>query len=197
MKPSSTLVWLVLAATAMPACSRPSTTAPEPPGSAAGIVSASAATRPRAASRTARLAEASATRDILNALSDDCLSCAETNGCLDSAQQGGLCETVTGHAKPSGRSEVSLCLEALRCVFTSKCANSGQQNECLCGKTDVLACMDGKAPPSGTCVAVYKDDFGNDGKTMYSQFINPTYGAGRANAIIQCVIPMCPTCRIP
>jgi hypothetical protein len=150
---------------------------------------------PRAEPRPERLAKATTTREILDALADDCYACAQKNGCLDPQQQGGSCETVTGKAK-GGRTETEQCLETLRCVFTSKCANSGEQSPCLCGKTDVQECMEGKSPPSGTCVAVYKDDFGSNGKAMYDQFLDRKFGSGNANAIIQCVIPLCPSCRI-
>jgi hypothetical protein len=145
--------------------------------------------------RLARLVEAATTRDILNTLSDDCLACAEKNGCLDPEHQGGVCETMTGKSK-NGRSAAAQCVEALRCVFSSKCANTGEQSQCLCGKMDVADCMNGKEEPKGTCVAVYKDDFGNNGKAMYDQFLDRKFGSGQANAIIQCVVPTCPMCRI-
>jgi len=184
---------LAVAALAASACSRSRNKAPDPAASTVPATASSA--RPRG-TRAERVAKASTTQEMLNALSKDCLSCAETSGCLDPSQHGGLCETVSGQAKGGG-SEAALCLDTLRCVFTSKCANTGEQSACLCGKTDIIDCMEGKAPPDGTCVAVYKNDFGSDGNTMYDQFLNHNFGAGRANAIIQCVIPMCPSCRIP
>jgi hypothetical protein len=162
--------------------------------------SASAATlRPTSPppARTARLDGAKSTRDILNALAKDCLSCAEQNGCLDSKQSGDVCENATGTSKISGQPEAELCLDALRCILTSRCANIGEESPCLCGKTDILSCMEGKAPPAGACVAEFKKDFGDDPKTLYKEFINPAYGAGRANSLIQCVMPLCPSCRIP
>src|SRR5262249_22254063 len=114
-------------------CSRPSNKGPDPAGSTAAAASAGAH---RKGTRAERVAQAANTRDMLTALSKDCLTCAETSGCLDPAQHGGLCETVAGQAKGGG-TEAALCLDALRCVFTSKCANTGEQSACLCGKTDI------------------------------------------------------------
>jgi hypothetical protein len=147
--------------------------------------------------RTDRLDESKTTRDILNALSKDCLACAEKNDCLNPAKGSGICETMPGISKISGQAESALCLDALRCIFTSKCANTGEENPCLCGPTDPMACFHGDAPPMGSCVSEFKKDYGDNGKTMYDNFINQTYGDGRANTIIQCVVPLCPTCRIP
>ena len=166
----------------------------------AGDAGASAgSTRPvrSASARAARVAAATNTKEMLSGLAEDCLPCAENSGCLDSSQQSGLCETVPGKKNGGKLTESAMCLETLRCVFTSKCANPGHQNECICGQTDVVDCMSGKSPPTGTCVAIYKQDFGDDGKFIYQEFVNQTYGAGRANAIAQCVTQMCPTCRIP
>jgi hypothetical protein len=147
--------------------------------------------------RTARLDGAKTTQEILSALHKDCLACAEKNGCLDPAQQSGVCETVAGNSKINGQSEVSLCLDALRCVFTTKCANNGEESQCLCGKTDIIECMEGRSAPQGACVDEFRKDFGGDNKKMYDDFINPAYGVGRANQIIQCAIPTCSVCRIP
>jgi hypothetical protein len=147
--------------------------------------------------RTDRLDGAKSTRDILTALSKDCLACAEKNDCLKPERGGGLCEQMSGKSKVSGKDEKELCLEALRCIFTSKCANTGEETPCLCGATDVLQCMKGEAPPRGACVTEFKNDFGDNGKLMYDEFINQGYGAGRANALVQCVVPLCPTCRFP
>jgi hypothetical protein len=167
-----------------------------------GTASATAATlRPRAANaRTPRLDAAKTTREILTELSPDCLSCAEKNGCLDPAQRGGItCETVEGVSKVSGQAENALCLDTLRCIFTSKCANSTEESECVCGKTSISSCLDGSEAPVGTCIAEYRRDYGPtaDGKFLAKEFVNPAYGAGAANMLIQCVMPQCPTCRIP
>jgi hypothetical protein len=133
---------------------------------------------------------------MLKAVSPDCLSCAESVGCLDPTRIGDVCETVPGQAK-NGQTETAMCLETMRCVFNTKCANGGEQNRCICGDTDVIACSTGASAPTGTCVAVYKQDFGDDGKFMYNEFINQKFGAGRANGIVQCVVPQCPSCRVP
>jgi hypothetical protein len=149
--------------------------------------------------RTPRLDGAKTTQELLGALGKDCLPCAQKNGCLDPAQHGAVCETGPGpvSSNVSGQTEAALCLDALRCIFTTKCANSGEETPCLCGRTDIMECMEGKSPPTGSCVAEFKKDFGDDGKKMYDNFIKPEYGVGRANDLIQCVIPLCPSCRIP
>jgi hypothetical protein len=148
--------------------------------------------------RTDRLDKYKTTKDILGALSKDCLPCVEQAGCFDPAMPGGgVCETVPGTSKVSGQTEVALCLDALRCVFTTRCANNSEESQCLCGKTDIMSCMEGRAPPQGSCVDEFRRDFGDDNKKMYDDFINPVYGVGRANALIQCVIPSCSMCRIP
>jgi hypothetical protein len=187
-------VCLAVAAPALASCSH---TADKPLPDAVSRDAGAGATRARSAAvRVARLNEVSNTRDMLSALADDCLSCAEQNGCLDATQGSGVCETVAAK-KDAGATETSLCIDTLRCVFASKCGNPGHQNDCICGKTDVTDCMSGASPPTGTCVAVYKKDFGDDGKFIYHEFVNQTFGAGRANAIAQCVTQLCPTCRIP
>jgi len=193
LKSNVAVLSFAVAAAAVLACSRSSK--PDPSGSSKGGVSSSSAARADLGSHVERLARASTTRDVLSSLADDCLSCAEKNGCLDPNRQGGECEAVTGKAR-GGRTATEQCVETLRCVFSSKCANNGEQSQCLCGKTDVVECMEGKSPPSGTCVAVYKDDFGSNGKAMYDQFLDRKFGSGQANYIIQCVVPLCPTCRI-
>jgi hypothetical protein len=104
---------------------------------------------------------------------------------------------LPNQAKPGGLNEYAMCLDTLKCVFTTQCANTGEETPCLCGKVDVVECLQGRVQPEGTCVAEYKKDFGDNGKTMVDQFINPSFGAGLANAIIQCVVPSCPVCKIP
>jgi hypothetical protein len=185
--------WLVLAAATL-AGSSCVKDKPESSGHDGGGV-ASAPFKPEKSPRAEKVTNAKTMREILNALADDCYACAEKSGCLDLKQQGGNCDGLTGTAK-GGRTESEQCLETLRCVFTSKCANNGEQSACLCGATDIVDCMEGKQAPAGTCVAVYKDDFGSNGKAMYDQFLDRNFGSGNANAIIQCVIPMCPSCRI-
>lgn len=188
------LVWLGLLACWGAACSRRSHDVPAPAGSAAASVATTAKAR---ASRKVQLSEAKNTREILKMMDDDCLSCSEQNGCLDPAMQGGVCETVEGKVKKGDSSEAALCLETLRCVFSSKCIRAGLQYECVCGKIDPMDCMSGKTPPVGTCVGLYRDDFGSEARTMLASFVDTTLGAGRANAIAQCATTFCPTCRVP
>jgi hypothetical protein len=192
MKPKFTgpavAMWIVVLA----ACSR---SAPSEPAAASlQLASDGGAPTDRSLPRKARLEAATNTRDMLAAVSPECLSCVEQNGCLDPAQQGGLCETVPGNAK-SGVTEAALCINTMRCVFDSRCASPGQESYCLCGKTMLPDCYAGTSPPTGPCVPEFSADFGNDGKTMYQQFVNQKFGAGRANWIIQCAIQSCDKCR--
>lgn len=146
--------------------------------------------------RKARIEAATTTQQLLGAFSPDCLSCADKFGCLDPAQKGGgTCEGVPGQSKSGGQSETALCLKTLKCIFNTKCGNTGEESQCLCGSTDVMDCMSGKAAPNGSCVDVFKEDLGDDGKKMYDNFINPKYGAGRANQLIQCAVSACSACR--
>lgn len=177
-------------------CSRRSNNTPSPAGSAQASVSSSAGAKSRP-NRKVDLAQAKNTREILKMMDDECLSCSEQNGCLDPAMQGGVCETVEGKPKKGDLSEAALCLETLRCVFGSKCIRSGLQMECVCGKIDPMECMTGKKEPVGTCVGLYRDDFGTDARTMLASFVDMNLGAGRANAIAQCATTFCPTCRMP
>jgi hypothetical protein len=192
---------VALAAGALAACSRSAASTTDLAGSAqpAGQASAQAVQPVVAAAvpvpRRARIEAATTTQQLLTAFSPDCLACAEKNGCLDPAQKGGgVCEGVPGKAK-SGASEVELCMKALKCIFNTKCANAGEESQCFCGSTDVVDCMSGKAAPNGSCVDVFKEDLGDEGKKMYDNFINPKYGAGRANQLIQCAVASCNACR--
>src|SRR5215471_2893495 len=76
-------------------------------------------------------AHAEPTAAILTAQGTDCLPCAERNGCLDPAQQGGSCEDTAGTAPPacsailgssSDVSETEVCRATLNTVFSSGCA---------------------------------------------------------------------------
>ena len=187
---------ILVAMGALASCSRSSSRGPDPAGSAAGALTATG-TPSGPGGKVARVGAATNTRDMLSGISKECLRCAEKAGCLEAATQGGVCETLPNKARPDGVNEYALCLDTLRCVFTTKCANTGEETPCLCGKADVVDCMNGKAAPEGTCVAEYKKDFGNDGKAMVDQFVNQSFGAGLANYIIQCVIPSCHMCKIP
>jgi hypothetical protein len=199
-RPQLSTLRIAFAALALAACSR-SAAAPEPAGSAAVAVGqANGQTTPPAVAtvpmpRRARIEAATTTKQLLGAFSPECLSCAETYGCFDPAQHGGgVCEDVPGQTK-SGQSEAALCMKALKCIFNTKCGNTGEESQCLCGSIDVVDCMTGKATPDGSCVEIFKEDFGNDGKKMYDNFINPKYGAGRANLVIQCAVSACDACK--
>src|SRR5262249_10151976 len=107
-------------------------------------------------------AHAEPTAAILTAQGPDCLPCAERNGCLDPAQQGGSCEDTPGAAPTpcnailesmSAVSETEICRATLNTIFTSGCAATiAGQAPCLCGDTDPLLCLAGGAPPSGAAL---------------------------------------------
>jgi hypothetical protein len=143
------------------------------------------------------------TLGVLNAISPSCGSCAQANGCLDPAQLGGTCEGTTGAATlfagalPDGKTcsqvvpsatEADVCFQTLSGVFSSKCAATLQETPCLCGSTDVVTCLGGSATPTGAVYDVYACDFGTTSSTaIQSVFTAQNFGAGQANALIQCV----------
>jgi hypothetical protein len=140
-----------------------------------------------------------------------CGQCVIQNGCFDPAQQGGTCETVTGTsphfagALPDGRTctaatdagaavfdsptetETQACLQALGTIFSSKCAASLQETPCLCGMTDVSACLTCTATPTGPLYDLYACDIDStSGCVINMDFTLPSIGVGQANAIVQC-----------
>ena len=78
----------------------------------------------------------------------------------------------------------------MRRVFASKCAASLQLTPCLCGLTDVNACLSGTANPTGPMYDEYACDFGSTGgatiNTVSTNFTVPSFGAGQGNAILEC-----------
>jgi hypothetical protein len=137
------------------------------------------------------------TLTLLAAQSPDCLTvypdggvggCVATNGCLDPAQQGGVCETVPGMA-PSGMTEVQLCIQTLSDLLSSRCAAASLSlTPCLCGQASPMACFAGTATPTGPVYPDYLQDFGPDIHAISGKFTNPLYGAGQANAIVACLL---------
>jgi hypothetical protein len=135
-----------------------------------------------------------------------CLNCAQVNGCLAPAQQGGTCEDVSGtlthfagtlpdgntcagvFSQGTGQSETAICLETLSTIFTSRCAASLQVTPCLCGTTDQTQCLAGTAQPNGAAYDDYSCDFNStSSNTIQTEFTNQTFGAGQANAIVECL----------
>jgi hypothetical protein len=148
----------------------------------------------------------STTAACLTAQGSTCLSCATDNGCLDPAQLGGSCEDTTGTstkftgALPDGTScstvlasssetETQVCLQTLSTIFTSQCAATFQETPCLCGSTDAATCLAGSATPTGPAYDIYSCDFNTTSSTQIqsSAFTNQAFGAGQANALVQCV----------
>jgi hypothetical protein len=161
------------------------------------------------------------TQCILMAQNATCYSCANTNGCLDPAQLGGTCETTTGTVNPftgtlpDGRSctaatdagaavltsatetETQVCIQTLNTIFTSKCAATLQETPCLCGATDSAMCLAGSATPTGPAYDLYSCDFNTTSSTQIqsADITNQVFGAGQANALVQCAAAFgCTTC---
>jgi hypothetical protein len=136
-----------------------------------------------------------------------------TNGCLDPGQQGGTCEMVTGTSPhfggtlPDGRScssandagaavfasptetETQVCLQTLGLIFSSSCAASLQETPCLCGTTDVNACLACTATPTGPLYDLYACDIGSTSACVINpDFTIPSLGVGQANALVQCAV---------
>jgi hypothetical protein len=134
--------------------------------------------------------EPQTTEALLTARGSDCLECAKQNGCLDPEQQGGACEEAHGYATACGQgvTEKAMCLRILDGVFTSKCAETMQQVPCLCGATDAEACLAGTERPAGPLYRDYQCSFNTtDVGAIQAKFRDPMFGAGLANALVQCL----------
>jgi hypothetical protein len=122
---------------------------------------------------------------------------------LDPLQIGGVCEGVTGNASATCQSlvgtsavptETQVCLKTLDTIFSSGCAADGQETPCLCGNTDPVACQNGSVSPAGAAFPVYSCDLGPGISSVVSNFTAPTFGAGMADTIVQCVAAFGCTC---
>jgi len=155
-----------------------------------GIVSV-AFVRTRSATAGAATAPGGrSTEDILREQGSDCLPCAQRNGCFDPAQLGGTCESTKGSGTTCGTAatETAICLKTLDDIFSSRCAATMQLTPCLCGSTDPAACLSGAAAPAGPVYADYGCDFkSTSGMKIQGAFTDQLFGAGQANALVQCV----------
>jgi len=124
-----------------------------------------------------------------------CSTCITLNGCLDPAQQGGSCEDTVGNApaacstalgETSVVTETRVCLRTLKDVFTSQCAVTLQETPCLCGDTDAGMCLAGSAAPTGPLLPIYQCELGTTAPEITANFTIQSFGAGQANALIQC-----------
>jgi hypothetical protein len=135
-----------------------------------------------------------------------CSTCVANSGCLDPLAQGGTCESTLGNASllagalPDGKScaqafsplttpvsETAVCLDVLGTIFTSKCAAGLQETPCACGTTDVASCLAGTVVPNGAAFDAYACDFNGAGiNTVSTDFTVQAFGAGQANALVQC-----------
>jgi hypothetical protein len=130
------------------------------------------------------------TEAVLTTRGASCLDCAKQNGCLDPDKEGGSCEEAHGYATACGQgvTEKAMCLKILSEIFTSKCAETLQQVPCLCGTADAEACLAGMETPNGPLYREYQCSFNtSDVGAIQAKFRDPTYGAGQANALVQCL----------
>jgi hypothetical protein len=126
-----------------------------------------------------------------------CTACVRDNGCLDPAKMGGACEDTPGNApaacqaalmSASQVTETQLCLATLDEIFTSQCSSTLQLTPCLCGNTDPALCLAGMAAPAGPLLPIYQCDLGATVVEASANFVDPTRGAGQANALVQCAL---------
>jgi hypothetical protein len=126
-----------------------------------------------------------------------CSQCAIDNGCLDPAQMGGRCEDTPGIAPATCTSvigtmstptETQVCLATLNDIFSSQCAGATRVDPVplrLDGSRAVLA---GAVTPNGPLLPEYTCDFGTTSAvTLQAEFVLQTFGAGQANALVQCL----------
>jgi hypothetical protein len=126
-----------------------------------------------------------------------CSQCAIDNGCFDPTLQGGKCEDTMGLAPgscaavvgtTSAPTETQVCLKTLNDIFSSQCAGALGLTPCLCGSTDPEQCLAGAVTPNGPLLPEYTCDFGTTSAvTMQAEFVLQTFGAGQANALVQCL----------
>jgi hypothetical protein len=109
------------------------------------------------------------------------------SGCLDPEQSGGVCEMVTGNAANGGQTESALCLKTLNDIVTTQCDATLFLPKCLCGAISTEDCTAGAATPIGAAYQDYAADFGSDINAIIGNFETPTFGAGQANLIAECV----------
>jgi hypothetical protein len=137
-----------------------------------------------------------ATQAILSAQSSDCLSCAQSTGCLD-PQMGGSCEDTPGTATLPGQTlsdggtcagafgsssptETQLCLGTLQAIFASGCQPTAQD--------PVTLCLSGATISRGLADQYLCGGFPDPSDPQeQKRFVDRTLGAGRANALAQCL----------
>jgi hypothetical protein len=162
----------------------------------------------RSTSEGRGLASDATTRSVLATQSSACPACAARNGCLDPSLQGGVCELTEGQVPvavggildggsspldpaPPNAGYTANCLRTLHDLFASGCANSLSLTPCLCGDDPAAAgpCLEGLVPPAGPMVPDYANSFHTaSGKKIQENFTVQTFGAGQANALVQCLV---------
>ncbi len=110
---------------------------------------------------------------------------------LSGVPANGSCASSVGQISGPGPTESDVCFATLEQIFSTHCAAGLQLNPCLCGTTAPDTCLDGSAAPTGPLYPLYGCDLSTTSPPSINQIINnvvsPAYGAGVANAIVQCV----------
>jgi hypothetical protein len=143
---------------------------------------------------------------IKTLLGASCLACAvKDETCLGQVQN---CESFSPSDQASagpaeGTTLTQLCRETLTCVLASKCVEQpadqpdlGEINACYCGDVDYSTCD--TDPGQGSCrldeerglETTNPDD-------VLANIPDPTYGAGMANTIADCLLDFCQTDCFP
>jgi hypothetical protein len=132
-----------------------------------------------------------------------CLPCILSNNCLDPGYQGGSCESVEaglvlGHGVPLDNPTSSFtahCRQILYDVFATTCMQQSlTETPCVCGDLDTSKHCEqaGAGDPSGPLYQEFKSFFDLLGTNdvvvplIFQKFTVQNFGAGQANAILQC-----------
>jgi hypothetical protein len=128
-------------------------------------------------------------------LGADCANCAQTNGCVGSAQTCDSLATIADSGPGAGETVGQLCLDTLRCLASTRCGGSNGS-----GIVDVCYCTDtplgSHCTTSGPCMAAEQKGLETTNDTdIYNRFYDPSVGGGVANNIVQCLLDSsCTTC---
>jgi hypothetical protein len=131
-----------------------------------------------------------------------CADCAAAM-CLNGADGGTACEgfasSVADGGSAAGESKTQLCYATLACILntTTACYDLGTgANGCYCGLTAVPQCQS-SGPGSDDAPCTSQEQMGletADPGTVFNRLYDPTFGAGRANALLICLGNNCGDC---
>jgi hypothetical protein len=145
---------------------------------------------------TAGVGTTSVKSAIVNYLGQACYECALTN-CTDPEIAGAdlfasSCDTITGNATAGtavGTSKQTLCFDTLFCVLANKCSSQSSVQPCFCGTAVGTTCL---SAPTGVCKDTELAGLETtDNTTAGLTFTNLSFGAGRANALLTCMLQNC------